>query len=141
MFMIVQQLLEDVSGEPFPIIVHETVLASWEMDSSTFESPLPEHLVGIAASGHRQDGSPIPGGWYTYPEMRAGTSMWSTPSDLARFAINVMRSYIGESKGVLSREMALELLTSQPDGRGMDFELRDDGGDLFYFIHHPTCNP
>jgi hypothetical protein len=36
---------------------------------------------------------------------------------------------------VLSREMALELLTPQTEGRGMDFELRDDGGDLFYFIH------
>jgi CubicO group peptidase (beta-lactamase class C family) len=98
-FMIVQQLLEDVTGEPFPVIMHETVFAPWEMNASTFESPLPEHLMGIAASGHRQDGSPIPGGWHTYPEMGAGASMWSNLSDLAKFAINVMRSYIGESKG------------------------------------------
>jgi CubicO group peptidase (beta-lactamase class C family) len=60
-YMIVQQLLEDVVDEPFQDIMHNTVLEPWGMTASTFESPLPENLWEIAASGHRADGSVIPG--------------------------------------------------------------------------------
>jgi CubicO group peptidase (beta-lactamase class C family) len=138
-YMIVQQLLEDVTGEPFPDIVRSSVLEPWGMTTSTFESPLPETLHAIAASGHRADGSAIPGGWHTYPEMGAGASMWSTASDLAQFAIRVMRSYTGQSDEVLSHAMAVQMLTPQIDSRGLGPVLGDDGGDLFYFMH-PGAN-
>lgn len=134
-FMIVQQLLEDVTGEPFPEIVQSTVLMPWGMNASTFESPLPEDLWSNAASGHRVDGKVIPGGWHTYPEMGSGASMWSTPSDLARFAIGVMQAYSGQSNNVLSQEMAIEMLTPGLGGCGLGLFVDDDGGDLFYFQH------
>ena len=138
-YMIVQQLLEDVSGEPFAEILQDTVLEPWGMTASTFESPLPDDLWSIAAAGHRADGSTIPGGWHTYPEMGAGASMWGTPSDLAHFAIRVMLSYAGQPDGVLSQDMAIEMLTPQIEGRGLGPVLDDDGGDLFYFLH-PGAN-
>ncbi len=138
-YMIVQQLLEDVVGEPFPDIMKDTVLEPWGMTASTFESPLPKQLSAIAASGHRADGSTIPGGWHTYPEMGAGASMWSTSPDLARFTIKVMQSYMGQPTGVLSQAMAIQMLTPQIDNRGLGPELYDDGGDLFYFAH-PGAN-
>ena len=138
-YMIVQQLLEDVSGEPFAEILQDTVLEPWGMTASTFESPLPDDLWSIAAAGHRADGSTIPGGWHTYPEMGAGASMWGNPSDLAQFAIRVMLSYAGQPDGVLSQDMAIEMLTPQIEGRGLGPVLDDDGGDLFYFLH-PGAN-
>jgi CubicO group peptidase (beta-lactamase class C family) len=138
-YMIVQQLLEDVIGEPFQDIIQNAVLEPWEMSDSTFAYPLPEALSIFAASGHRADGSPIPGGWHTYPEMGAGASMWSTPSDLAQFGIGVMRSYAGESDQVLSQAMAIQMLTPQMDHRGLGPLVYDDGGDLFYFMH-PGAN-
>ncbi|MEA3334556.1 MAG: serine hydrolase [Chloroflexota bacterium] len=138
-YMIVQQLLEDVTGEPFPDIIQNSVLEPWGMTASTLESPLPERLRAIAASGHRADGSPIPGGWHTYPEMGSGASMWSTSSDLAQFGIGVMLSYAGESGGVLSHAMAIQMLTPQIDDRGLGPVLGDDGGDLFFFMH-PGAN-
>jgi len=78
-YMIVQQLLEDAAGSPFPDIMREGILEPWAMTASTFESPLPEDLWPIAATGHRHDGTAIPGRWHTYPEMGAGASMWATP--------------------------------------------------------------
>jgi CubicO group peptidase (beta-lactamase class C family) len=137
-YTIVQQLLEDVIGEPFPDIMRNSVLDPWGMTASTFESPLPEELNEIAASGHRVDGSVIPGGWHTYPEMAAG-GMWSTPSDMARFAIGVMKAYVGQSDGVLSHAMAIEMLTPQIGERGLGPVVLDEGGDLFYFLH-PGAN-
>ena len=137
--MIVQQLLEDVTGMPFPEIMRTAVLGPWEMTASTFESPLPEQLRAFAACGHRADGAAIPGGWHVYPEMGAGGSMWATPSDLARFAINVMQAYTGQADEALSHGMAIQMLTPQIDDRGLGPVVQDDGGDRFYFMH-PGAN-
>ena len=138
-YMIVQQLLEDIVGEPFPEILQDDVLKPWGMTASTFESPLPEKFRAVAASGHRADGTTIPGGWHTYPEMGAGASMWATSTDLAQFAIKVMQAYTGQSDGVLSQAMATEMLTPQIDDRGLGPLVYNDGGDLFYFMH-PGAN-
>lgn len=138
-YMVVQQLLEDVTGDLFAEIMRDTVLEPWGMTASTFESPLSEDQSAIAAAGHRVDGSTIPGGWHNYPEMGSGASMWATPSDLAHFVIRVMLSYAGHPDGVLSPDMAIEMLTPQMENRGLGPVLDDDGGDLFYFFH-PGAN-
>lgn len=138
-YMIVQQLMEDVTGEPFEDIIQNSVLEQWGMTSSTFESPLPERLRTIAASGHRADGAPIPGGWHTYPERGSGASMWSTPSDLAQFGIGVMLAYAVESDAVLSQAGAIQMLTPQIEDRGLGPVMHDDGSDRFYFMH-PGAN-
>ena len=134
-YMIVQQLLEDVVGKPFADIMRETVLEPWEMTSATFAFPLPEHLEALAASGHRANGATIPGGWHIYPEMGSGASMWASASDLARFAIRVMRIYGGQSDPVLCPDMAIQMLTPQIGNRGLGPSVFDVGDDLFYFIH------
>jgi CubicO group peptidase (beta-lactamase class C family) len=134
-YMIVQQLFEDLTGRPFPEIMQTTVLEPWGMTTSTFESPLPKGLWATAASGHRADGRAIPGRWHTYPEMGSGGSMWSTPSDLARFAIHVMLAYQGRPGEVLSQEMAIQMLTPQLEDSALGPYVVDDGGDRFYFLH------
>jgi CubicO group peptidase (beta-lactamase class C family) len=65
--------------------------------------------------------------------------MWTTPSDLAHFAIGVMLSYVGRSEQVLSQAMAIQMLTPQIENRGLGPEVYDEGGDLFYFMH-PGAN-
>jgi len=134
-YMIVQQLLEDVADESLPEIMQNVVLDSWGMKASSFRSPLPEALESSAGVGHRADGSPIPGGWHTYPEIGSGASMWSTVTDLAQFSIKVMQSYTGQSDDVLSHNMATQMLTPQVDTRGLGPVVQDDGGDRFYFWH------
>lgn len=134
-YIIVQQLLEDIVGEPFSDTLQNTVLEPWGMTNSTFEAPLPERFWAIAASGHRADGSRISGGWHTYPEIGAGASMWATSSDIAQFAIKVMQAYTGQPDRVLSQAMAIEMLTPQIDDWGLGPLVYDDGGDLFYFMH------
>ena len=134
-YMIVQQLLEDAFGKSFPDILHDSVLEPWGMTTSTFESPLPEQFHFKAAAGHRADGTTIPGGWHTCPEMGPGASMWATSSDLAQFAIKVMQSYLGQPDGVLSQNMAVEMLTPQIANRGLGPVLLHDGDELFYFMH------
>ena len=107
---IVQQVLEDVTGTPFAALMRELVLDPLGMHDSTYEQPLPERLHSQAATGHRSGGAPIPGGWHTYPEM-AAAGLWSTASDLARFALGIIRAWQGEAEAIISQEMARQMLT------------------------------
>jgi CubicO group peptidase (beta-lactamase class C family) len=130
-YMIVQQLLEDITGDPFALIMEQDVLSPLGMTASTFEAPLPERFWPNAASGHRADGDAIPGGWHTYPEMGAGGSLWSTASEMANFAIELMLSFTGESEELLTHEMANEMFGDT----GLGIALGDEGGSRFYFFH------
>jgi hypothetical protein len=53
----------------------------------------------------------------------AAAGLWTTPSDLARAAMEVQREYAGTSDKVLSQSMAHEMLTHQKDHWGLGFEL------------------
>lgn len=90
-YTIAQQAMIDVTGQPFPGILAETVLRPIGMTSSTYEQPLPEARVADAATGYRADGAPVPGKRNVYPEM-AAAGLWTAPTDLARFAIAVQKT-------------------------------------------------
>jgi hypothetical protein len=47
--------------------------------------------------------------WHVYPELEAA-GLWTTPSDLATFLIEVAQSAQGRSNRVLSRAMAQEMI-------------------------------
>jgi len=64
----------------------------------------------MAATPYEADGKPIAGGAHTYPEM-AAAGLWTTPSDLARYLIEVQQSLKGEANHVLSQKMTKEMLT------------------------------
>jgi len=134
-YIVVEQLLVDATGMPFDVIMDEIVLEPLQMDTITVKFPLPENLVPIAASGHRVDGSIIPGGWHTNPEMGTGGSWWATPSDMARLYIEIMLTYTGQSENIISQGMAVEMLIPQIENRGLGPWIGDEGGDLYYFSH------
>ena len=110
--LVMQQLLEDLLSTPFRDIVRELVLEPLGMRDSDYAQPLPEELHGRAATAHDESGRPIEGRWHTYPEL-ATAGLWTTPGDLATFAIAVQKAYAGADGALLSRELACELLTPQ----------------------------
>lgn len=111
-FLVLQQLLIDVTNTAFSEILREVVLQKLEMKQSTFQQPLPLNLRARAARGHLPNGEKVNGDWFAYPEMAAG-GLWTTPSDLARFVLELQRSKAGKSNRVLSRKMANEMLSDQ----------------------------
>jgi len=118
-YQIVQQLLEDVTGQPFPALVSATVLGPAGMEDSFYQQPLSPELAARAATGHDADGAPLPGRWHVYPEL-AAVGLWTTASDLARFVLAVQQSYAGAKGALLSQATAKRMLSVAPtDGGGL----------------------
>jgi CubicO group peptidase (beta-lactamase class C family) len=130
-YTVMQQLVEDAAGKPFPQVMRERVLDKLGMRRSTYEQPLPAARAGEAAVAHRQDGTPVPGKWHTYPEM-AAAGLWTTPSDLARFAIELQRAYHGKSNRVLSAETAREMLKVHFGSHGLGPAVEGEGRALLF---------
>jgi CubicO group peptidase (beta-lactamase class C family) len=137
-YVIVQQLMMDVTGKPFADAMKTLVLDPAGMTSSTFEQPLPAARAGIAASGHQANGLPIPGRWAVFPEAAPG-GLWSTPSDLARLAIELRREIDGESTKILSTELAREMVRRQSGDWGLGVSIGGEGGEPRF--SHTGNNP
>ncbi len=111
-YVVMQQMIMDLTKEPFPQFMSETVLKPLGMTNSTYEQPLPQTMSAAAAAGYYADGREVPGRWHVYPEM-APAGLWTTASDLARFAIGVQQAYTGVSNPVLSQDTVRQMLTVQ----------------------------
>jgi CubicO group peptidase (beta-lactamase class C family) len=105
-----QQLMMDVTGKAFPLFMQETVLGQLGMTDSSYEQPLPANRSAQTATGTRADGSAIAGRWHIYPEM-AAAGLWTTPTDLAKFAIEIALSKQGKANHVLTQKSVQEMLT------------------------------
>jgi CubicO group peptidase (beta-lactamase class C family) len=111
-FVIVQQVLTDVTGTPFPRLLNDLVLGPLGMQHSTYQQPLPPDLLARAATPYRADGAAVPGGPHVYAEL-APAGLWTTPSDLARFVIGIQRAFSGRSRTVLSQATARNMLVPE----------------------------
>lgn len=120
-----QQLMVDVTGKPFPALMRELVLDKVGMKDSSYEQPLPPTRAAMTAGGTRRDGSPVHGRWHLYPEM-AAAGLWTTPTDLAKFAIEIALSKNGKSNRVLSEKMTRQMLTPVIDQAGLGFFLGEE---------------
>jgi CubicO group peptidase (beta-lactamase class C family) len=121
-YTVMQQLVIDRVKEPFPAFLHDTVLTPIGMSKSTYQQPLPGALLSNAAMPHNGDGTAVQGGPHTYPEM-AATGLWTTPSDLCRYIIEVQNSLKGKANHVLSQAMTQQMLTPGKGSWGLGLQL------------------
>lgn len=109
-YTVVQQLVADLRGHPFAVVMQQRVLDPLGMKLSTYAQPLPAKRRERAATGYRSNQAPVSGGWHVYPEM-AAAGMWTTATDLARYLVAVQRIYAGEEGGVLTPATVREMLS------------------------------
>ncbi len=131
---LMQLALSDARKRPFADILRDDVLRPIGMVNSTYEQPLPPARDRNAARAHDGQGKSRGAKWHVYPEM-AAAGLWTTPSDLARFAIEVQKSSVGKSNRVLSRTTVQEMLS--PVGVGdyaVGFSIAKVGQG-WYFSH------
>lgn len=132
---VLQLLLTDVYGDTYPEIMRKTVLGPVGMAESTYEQPLSPARDNNAARSHNKNGGAMNVKWHVYPEL-AAAGLWTTPTDLAKFAIEVQKSLWGKANNVLSQPLVKEMLS--PVGVG-EFAVRfaiAKQGEGWYFSHN-----
>jgi len=129
-----QLLLQDRAGKAFASLMRDLVLDPLGMTQSTFEQPIPASRENEAARAHDNGGRALDAPWHVYPE-QAAAGLWTTPSDLARAAIEVQNALTGRPTRFLKRAAALEMIA--PVGVGgfaVGFSI-DKRGEGWYFSH------
>jgi len=119
-YTVLQQAMIDASGQPFAEYMRQTVLEPLGMRASRYDQPLATARTALAAHGYTWRREPLPGGANTYPEL-AAAGLWTTPSDLARFAIGIQESLAGRSTPVISADRTREMLTRQKYNSALGF--------------------
>src|SRR5258706_1119629 len=132
-YCLLQQLMMDVTRKSFPDILQEIVFGPLRMSHSSYVQPLPSSRSGAAAVAHNSRGEPIKGKWHTYPE-KAAAGLWTTPSDLARFAVELRKCRTGKSSRVLSTALAQQMLTPQMEETGLGIFM-GGSGQTWRFMH------
>jgi len=133
---VMQLALMDIEKSSFPEILRTKVLEPIGMTASSYEQNFTPERLKLAASGHKADGRVIPGKRHAYPEM-AAAGLWTTPTDLAKFAMEVRLEARGQSRKILSKETAGLMLKPQiaiAPGQDMALGLflEDHGGEVYY---------
>jgi CubicO group peptidase (beta-lactamase class C family) len=132
-YTVMQQMIIDVTGKPFPEFMRDTVLQPLGMTNSTYEQPLPQNRASLAAAGYIANGNAVRGRYHVYPEM-AAAGLWTTASDLARFAIAIQQARAaGDSHLPLSQSVTRQMLTDQKNGDGLGVFLQGHGKSLRFF--------
>jgi CubicO group peptidase (beta-lactamase class C family) len=107
---LMQLAMMDVTGVPYPEMMRAVVLDPIGMTRSAYEQPLSKEHDRNAARAHDGRGRAMDAKWHVYPEL-AAAGLWTTPTDLAKFAIEVQKTALGQSSRVLSRASVIEMLT------------------------------
>jgi len=136
-YTIIQQILIDATGKPFPDLMQELVLQPLHMVHSTFQQPLAEKLQPLVAMPYDRDGNAIEGGPHTYPEM-AVAGLWTTPSDLALFALAIQDALAGKPGAMVSPLTAHQMLQRVLGFYALGFAIAGNGPNRYF--SHPGVN-
>lgn len=117
-YTIMQLLVTDLDGVSFPRTMADNVLRPMGMARSTYENPLPKTFHDNAATGYRADGKAVEGNWHVYPEM-AAAGLWTTPTELIRYAQEVQRILRTQRAGVLKPATVELMLTPGFNNHGL----------------------
>lgn len=133
-YTVMQLAITEVSGESFNDFMREAVLRPLQMNDSTFAQPIDRALVEKSARAHDGVGCNLPAPWHVYPEL-AAAGLWTTPTDLTKFIVEMQEGVRGPSGRILSQASAREMTSPVgvgPFAMGVALERKGEG---WYFSH------
>lgn len=132
-----QLVFQDVTNMNFPQLAKTTIFDPLGMDHSRYSQPLSDVLKQNAAIPYRSNGTEVNGGAHNYATL-AAAGLWTTPSDIMRWAGRVQLAYTGEDQSVISKKTIAEMLTPQMRSVGIGFFL--EGEEVISSFSHGGAN-
>ncbi|WP_068327740.1 serine hydrolase domain-containing protein [Photobacterium jeanii] len=135
-YSVLQQLLVDKEHTDFTHLMQQKVLSPLGMQQSTFQQPIDNVRADFVATGYMENNKPVAGHYHVYPE-QAAAGLWTTASDLAKFAIDIQNALHDDSGVVLSQASAKTMTSptiNQAVGLGV-FLMGANIDGQGYFMH------
>lgn len=105
--LIMQQAMMDLCRCAFDQLMQTSVLTPLQMSNSAFEY-MP--AMQSAALAHDEQGKRMQAPWHVYPE-QAASALWTTPTDLAKFIVEIQTALRDEQGKLLSHTSATNMTT------------------------------
>ncbi len=127
-----QQLLMDITKQPYHEYMWQQVLKPMGMQMSTYQLPPAADRKPFLATGYQSDGKEVKTKFHLYPE-QAAAALWTNPTDLGLYIVATQQSLLGKPGKVLNPEMTKLRLTPYIDSNaalGVFVETR--GGEKYF---------
>jgi CubicO group peptidase (beta-lactamase class C family) len=138
-YTISEMMVEDITGSMYADFIEKTVLKPIGMNQTYYHGGLTKEAKKNLATAYRFDGKPIGCKYHIYPENACGASLWSTPTDLAKFIIELQLSLDGKKNKLLNAETTRMLFTPYVSNfYGLGFFIEKKGDEKYF--HHTGLN-
>ena len=133
-YMLAQKVIEDITQKSTEDIISEEIFLPFGLQHSTFKNPSDDSMDNYA-KGIDMFNQCIPGGYCIMPET-AAAGLWTTPTDITKFGMELMKACFGRSD-VFEQESISEMLKQGlPDtGYGMGLYVPKSENENKLFKH------
>ncbi len=117
-YLLAQQLMMDATKMRFDEIIRKEILEPIGMKHSHYNHPPAAKQLEFAAAGHDENGDVIAGKYRIHTDL-AASGLWTTPSDYARFVIELQNSIKGIPNSLLRTASAKAMITAENGPMGI----------------------
>lgn len=117
-YVLLELFLQEKTGKGFEQLAAEEIFGPAGLKRMSFGQPGIEDL----AIGHERQGQAVEGKFYRYPEQSA-RGLWANPSEYMKLLIELMQCAQGKKDGLISPELARQMLSPKVYGSGFGFRL------------------
>lgn len=130
-YTVMEKIVEDVSGTSLDNYMALNILLPMGMKNSTYQQPITLEYQNNISGAYKGDGKLIKGLWHNYPE-QAAAGLWTTPSELAKYCIEIQDILMGKKDGILTKETVEIMLTKHKNNWGLGPSLDNEKEALIF---------
>jgi CubicO group peptidase (beta-lactamase class C family) len=135
--LITQQMLTDLTKQQYEQYMYEHVLRPLGMNNSSYSQPPAVNQRKNLATGYKSNGNEVPGKYFVYPE-KAAAGLWTTPTDICKYIVEMQQAYQGKSSKVLNQEMVKLHVTPYKNDVAMGTFIQNRNGEKYF--NHTASN-
>jgi len=112
--VISQLIITNITHQPYEQYMYDNVLKPLDMAGSTYSQFPTGNMKLLLATAYDTKANEIPGKHHIYPE-QAAAGLWTNPTDLSKYIIEMQLALQGKSNKVLNQQITKTMLTPYID--------------------------